>query len=173
MAVGGEPALEYLERVRSLDREGLQDARRSVWDLQVGPLEGRTLTEALRGEAERVSGAAGIQVSFAVSRPERVLSAGAEATLLRICQESPANMLKHANATEATVTLVYDDPQVQLAVQDNGIGFDPDFLPKRRLDSGGFGLIYMRERARLLGGELTVQSEPGRGTLVEATLPQK
>ena len=151
VAGGGAPALEYLERVRNLVRGSFQEARRSVWDLRLGPLEGRTLTEALRGETERVAGAASIPVSFAVSGPERVLPAGVEAALLLICQESLANMLKHANATQATVTLVFDDSQVRLAVQDNGIGFDPEILPKRGLDSGGFGLINMRARARLLG----------------------
>jgi signal transduction histidine kinase len=82
-------------------------------------------------------------------------------------------MVKHANATQATVTLAFDDAGVRLAVQDNGIGFDPDAPGTRSKESGGFGLINMRERARLLGGELTVQSEPGRGTLVEAALSLK
>jgi len=167
---GGEPALQSLERVRNLAREGLQEARRSVWDLRAGPLEGRTLAEVLEQETKRVAGTGEIQTSFVVSGAERVLPAGAEAALLRICQESLANMLKHANATQVAVTLDYDDSQVRLAVQDNGVGFDPDIPSTRSKDSGGFGLINMRERARLLGGDLTVHSEPGQGTIVEATL---
>ena len=167
---GGQEALEYLERIRNLVRGSLQEARRSVWDLRVGPLEGHTLVEALQGETEKVATAGDIETSFVLSGAERVLPAGAEAALLRICQESLANMLKHASASQATVTLAFDDSQVRLAVQDNGIGFDPEIPATRGPDSGGFGLINMRERARLLGGELTVQSEPGRGTIVEATL---
>ena len=170
---GGEQALQSLDRVRNLAREGLQEARRSVWDLRVGSLEGHTLAEALQGETEKVAGAGEIQASFVVSGAERVLPAGVEAALLRICQESLANMLKHANASQAAVTLVFDDSQVRLEVQDNGIGFDPEIPHTRGPDSGGFGLINMRERARLLGGELTVHSEPGQGSIVEATLSLK
>ena len=141
-----------------------------MWDLRAGPLEGRTLSEALQEETERVTDGGDIETSFVVSGAERVLPAGAEAALLRICQESLANMLKHASASQAIVTLTFDDSQIRLAVQDNGIGFDSELPIRRDRDSGGFGLINMRERARLLGGELMVHSEPGQGTIVEATL---
>ena len=94
-----------------------------------------------------------------------------EAAVLRICQESLANILKYAKASQATVTLAYDDSNVQLTIQDDGIGFDPDMPRRQDREGGGFGLINMRKRARLLGGELAVRSGPGRGTLVEATLP--
>ena len=167
---GGEPALQSLERVRNLARGGLQEARRSVWDLRAGPLEGRTLAEALEREIERVAGGGDVKISFVASGEERVLPSGVEAALLRICQEALTNVLKYANATEVTVTLAFGDSQVRLTVRDNGIGFDPELPTRRDRDSGGFGLINMRERARLLGGELTVHSEAGKGTLVEVTL---
>jgi len=167
---GGEQALQSLDRVRNLAREGLQEARRSVWDLRFGSLEGHTLAEALQGETEKVAGAGEIQASFVMSGAERVLPAGVEAALLRICQEALTNVLKYAEATQTTVTLAFDDSQVRLVVRDNGIGFDPEIPATRGPDSGGFGLINMRERARLVGGELTVHSEPGQGTIVEATL---
>ncbi len=102
-----------------------------------------------------------------------MLPSGLEGALLRICQESLANVLKHANATQVTVTLAFDDSQIRLAIRDNGVGFDPATPRTRDRESGGFGLINMRERARLLGGELAAQSEPGQGTLVEAILPLK
>ena len=167
---GGEPALQSLERVRNLARGGLQEARRSVWDLRAGPLEGCTLAEALEREIERVAGGGDVKISFVASGEERVLPSGVEAALLRICQEALTNVLKYANATEVTVTLAFGDSQVRLTVRDNGIGFDPELPTRRDRDSGGFGLINMRERARLLGGELTVHSEAGKGTLVEVTL---
>ena len=71
------------------------------------------------------------------------------------------------------VTLHYEDDRVRLIVQDDGRGFDPDAPRQTNASGGGFGLISMRERARLLGGELRVESSPGKGTLVEATLPVK
>jgi len=170
---GGKQAAQSLERVRDLAREGLAEARRSVWDLRAGPLGGRTLAEVLQQEMEKVTKGGDIQTSFNMSGEERVLLPGLEAAFLRICQESLANILKHANATEVTVTLAFDDSQVRLAIRDNGVGFDSATPRARDRESGGFGLINMRERARLLGGELTAQSEPGQGTLVEAILPLK
>jgi PAS domain S-box-containing protein len=170
VASGGEQASLYLERVRNLARESLQEARRSVWDLRSGPLEGRTLAHALREETERVADGREIQTSFVVSGEDRVLPSGVEAALLRICQEALTNTLKYARATQVIVTLAFGDSQVQLAVKDNGVGFDPETPKSGREDSGGFGLINMRERIHLLGGELAVQSEPGQGTLVEARL---
>jgi PAS domain S-box-containing protein len=168
---GGKQASQSLERVRDLAREGLVEARRSVWDLRVGPLEGRTLSEVLQQETEKVTKGGDIQTSFDLSGEERVLPSGVEAAILRICQESLANVLKHANATQMTVTLAFHDSQVRLAIRDNGVGFDPATPRTPDRVRGGFGLINMRERARLLGGELTAHSEPGQGTLVEATLP--
>ena len=87
-----------------------------------------------------------------------------------ICQEALTNTLKYANATEVAVTLAFEDSQIRLAVQDNGVGFDAETPGTRSEDGGGFGLINMRERVRLLGGKLVVQSELSRGTLVEVTL---
>ena len=168
---GGKQASQSLEHVRDLAREGLAEARRSVWDLRAGPLEGRTLAEVLQQETEKVTKGGDIQTSFDLSGEERVLPTGVEAAFLRICQESLANVLKHANATQVTVTLAFYDSQVRLAIRDNGVGFDPAIPRTPDRASGGFGLINMRERARLLGGELNAQSEPGLGTLVEAILP--
>ena len=168
---GGKQASQALERVRGLAREGLAETRRSVWDLRAGPLGGRTLAEVLQQEMEKLTEGGDIQTSFDLSGEERVLPPGVEAAFLRICQESLANVLKHANATQVTVTLAFYDSQVRLAIRDNGIGFDPATPRTRDRESGGFGLINMRERARLLGGELTAQSEPDQGTLVEVILP--
>lgn len=170
---GGQEALEYLERVRNLAREGLREARRSVWDLRAGPLEGRTLAEALDQEIKSAATGAEVETSFVVSGEEKVLPPGVEAVLLRICQEALTNVHKYAKATQLSVTLTFDDSQVRLAVQDNGIGFDPEIPATRGLNSSGFGLINMRERARLVGGELTVHSDMGQGTIVEATLSLK
>ena len=166
---GGQEAVERLHRIRDLVRECLREARRSVWDLRTGLLQGRALAEALREEGLRAAAEGEFDASFSVFGQERVLPAGVEAAILRICQESLANVIKHAQATEVKVALSFDDAHVRLRVQDNGKGWDPAETHRQK-DSGGFGLINMRERAQILGGALTVQSEPGQGTLVEATI---
>ena len=167
---GGEQALESLQSVRELARESLQEARRSVWDLRTGPLKGLSLGQALEGETMRAAGAT-IQTAFNATGEERVLPAGVDAALLRICQESLANILKHANATRVTVTVSFHESEVRLTVTDDGMGFDPSIPRRWSKDQGVFGLVSMRERAQLLGGTLRISSEVGRGTTVEAGLP--
>ncbi len=163
--------LESLARVRSIAKDSLRDARRSVWDLRAEFPQGQSLGVTLREELDKVTGDGRISASVEVLGSERVLPSGVETALLRICQESLANMLKYANASEVITVLEYTDTSVRLALEDNGIGFDPGLPVSVDGDKGGFGLISMRERARLLGGELRVESSPGQGTLVEATLP--
>ena len=169
---GGSEAVQSLQQVRDLARESLQEARRSVWDLRSGPLQRMSLLEALQQETSKIS-EAGIKTSFEVTGKDRVLPAGVEAALLRICQESLANVLKHANAKQVNVSVGFDDSQVRLRVSDDGIGFDPQTPSRCDKDRGGFGLISMRERAQLLGGELKLESGLGHGTIVEAGLPAR
>ena len=111
----GSQAAEHLNKVRDLARECLLEARRSVWDLRAGPLEGRTLVEALITETERATRDGDLKASFSTSGEERVLPPGVEAALLRICQESLANVLKHSGATEAQVKLTFAESKVCLA----------------------------------------------------------
>ena len=167
---GGQQALDSLDAVRNLAKECLQEARRSVWDLRIGPLKGVTLVEALQLEANKVSGV-GIETSFDLAGEERVIPAGVEVAVLRICQEALANVQKHASASRVSVTLSFDDARVRLRISDDGIGFDIQIPTHLDKDRGGFGLISMRERAQLLGGELQLSSTIGRGTVVEADLP--
>ena len=167
---GGKEALQSMESVRKLARECLQEARRSVWDLRSGPLQDLSLVEALQRESAKIAEVR-IQSDFAVTGEERVLPAGVETALLRINQEALTNVLKHTNANQVTVNMAYQDAGVQLIIRDDGIGFDPHIPSQWHKDQSGFGLISMRERAQLLGGKLSVESELGRGTLVNAELP--
>ncbi len=167
---GGQAALESLNKVRDLAKESLQEARRSVWDLRSGPLKGLSLVEALEQETAKTTGA-NIRTAFNVTGTERVLPGGVEAAVLRICQEGLANVLKHANANRVTVTVAYGKSGIELTIADNGTGFDPNIPRQWDKEKGGFGLISMRERAQLLGGELTVKSSLGNGTSVVAAIP--
>ena len=90
---------------------------------------------------------------------------------MRINQEALANLLKHANASRVTVNMAYQDAGVRLSIHDDGFGFDAHIPSQWHKDRSGFGLISMRERAQLLGGKLSLESEFGRGTLVNAEVP--
>ena len=88
-----------------------------------------------------------------------------EKGLLRISQEALSNVVKHAQAREVRIELVLDSERARLSVKDDGQGFEPE------LSSGSLGLTSMRNRTKTLGGVWTIQSEPGRGTEVNASIP--
>ena len=159
-------AQEHLDRARRLARESLNEARRSVWALRPQALEQLPLVETLHQEIERFTQDSGVKINFDTPKNRRILSPDIESALLRICQESLTNVEKHAQASQVEINLTFEGKAVRLSIQDKGIGFEPKVKSE-----GAFGLIGMRERARLLGGTLAVQSEKGKGTLIEVTIP--
>jgi PAS domain S-box-containing protein len=165
-----EKLTQSLERVKVLARESLQEARRAISELRPGSLENLSFVGALNREVNKV-GVENIQASFIVSGEERVLPSGVEAALLRICQESLANVLKHAKAMKVDVSLAFEPSAVRLSVKDDGQGFAPGIDDQKETDQGGFGLTNMMERAHLLSGRVEIKSTPGSGTHVEAVLP--
>ncbi len=92
-------------------------------------------------------------------------------TLLRVAQEALANVAKHAGASRAAVTLSYMEDVVTLDVRDDGAGFVACGHSGQSPAGGGFGLIAMRQRVARLAGQLEIESEPGSGTAVSASLP--
>ena len=94
------------------------------------------------------------------------LAAPLESTIFRIAQESLTNACRHSQSERVRVDLVQTGDRIRLSVHDWGVGFDPRQVAEHR-----FGLQSIRERARLLGGSATIESSPGKGTLVSAELP--
>jgi signal transduction histidine kinase len=99
------------------------------------------------------------------------LPADTELALYRILQETLKNVEKHARARHVTVHLTKPGDFVQLTINDDGMGFDPDHHPARRKGKGGFGLLGMRERATYVGGVLKVKSVRRSGTEIEIRIP--
>jgi two-component system, NarL family, sensor kinase len=155
-----------LDRALSLTRSNLEEARRSVLDLRAAPLEDRSLPEALRDLIDRWESETGVSARFRSVNGSRPLPPGVEAALYRVCGEALANVARHAGAGRVTVRLVSTPESVGLLVEDDGRGFDPSRVPEDR-----HGILGMRERVAVLGGVLRVESSPGGGTRVEATLP--
>ena len=89
------------------------------------------------------------------------------AALYRIAQEALGNVAKHARAKEVSVRLIRADGMVRLTVSDSGVGF----VPRSAGDSGGVGLVNMRERVRQLKGTFELESEPGHGATIRAEVP--
>jgi len=172
-ALGGEAsaAERHLNQARSLARKSLAEARRSVWNLRPQALEQVSLVEAIKQEVDKFSQSVGVNTKFNVLGTRRELPPEMETGILRICQESLANVRKHAKATEVEVNLNFDESAVELSIRDNGIGLKSRAASDDKSKRGTFGLISMQERARGLGGTLELQSRRGKGTLVRVVIP--
>jgi two-component system, NarL family, sensor kinase len=156
---------KVLRKALDLARTNLEEARRSVLDLRAAPLEGRSLLETL-SELVEAYRSTGMQISFQASGADRPLPARLEAGLFRIAQEALSNAARHARAANLSVRLEAFPEQIVLTIQDDGQGFDPEQIP-----SGRFGLVGIKERARLLGGRMMIDSRKGGGTRLEVSLP--
>jgi two-component system NarL family sensor kinase len=152
----------------TLTRANLEEARRSVLDLRAAPLEGRTLMKALEDLAKETTAKGETKVRFEAIDDDRPLPVRIEASLYRIAQEALTNVANHAGASETRLRLEISPEHIKLHVGDNGQGFEPSQVPR-----GRYGLIGMNERAKLLGGTLCLDSTPGKGTCIEATIPLK
>jgi signal transduction histidine kinase len=159
----------HIDRARSLARESLTEARRSVWNLSPGPLESRSLADALRSEVEKFDSRGNEDAEFSVTGDSHELSNETEAAFFRICQEALINVRNYARALKIAVSLQYGENIVTLQIEDDGRGFDPGSV--RSDQDGGFGLTNMRRRAQIEGGTLEVDSSPGNGTKITATMP--
>lgn len=163
----GAPALPHIAQAREAAQDNLAEARRFVRALTPPDLEHGSLAAAL----ERLcAGVPGPRVRFSLSGRPRVLPTPYEVALLRIAQSALANVVRHARAGRAEITLTFMDASVTLDIVDDGHGFDPSSAASGSGD-GGFGLPAMRSRAETLGGLFTVESAPGQGTAVAVTLP--
>ena len=168
------------EAAMGLARDSLTEARRSVHALRPMPLEGGSpegarLPGALSDVAARWSALHRVPVEVATTGASRALPADWEVALLRMAQEGLANVGKHAAASHAWLTLSYMEDVIVLDVSDDGCGFDASVSASEPetadVSAGGFGLTAMRQRVEALGGKLEVESSPGSGTTISASVP--
>lgn len=146
--------------------------RAVVAGLRPPALEQLGLAAALRGFLADIRENGSITTDFRVTGAETRLTPEVELAAFRIAQEAANNVIKHSQATHLSLDLDFGEDQLSLRVADNGTGFDPGVSARL---PGSMGMLGMRERAALARGSLTVQSSPGRGTVVQAvfadTLP--
>jgi signal transduction histidine kinase len=156
-------ALDALNKAQELARKGLTSVRESVAALRVSPVEDRPIDEAI-AELIEDSQAAGVQTDFNVIGDKKPVESKSALALYRVVQEGLTNVCKHANASHVDVELDFSPAEtIRLMLRDDGVGSaDTD---------GGFGLIGLRERVQLLGGEFNVQTQLGQGFQIDVTLP--
>jgi two-component system sensor histidine kinase UhpB len=114
--------------------------------------------------AREVSQNTALTVSFQKTGQERRLSREVELSLYRIAQEALSNIVKHSQATQAGLNIIFTLTDVQIEVNDNGVGFTVPNSPTEFAPKGHFGLLGVHERADLIGAKLEVWSMPGKGT---------
>lgn len=158
------PALSALERALAASRDLAVELRPSVLD-DLG------LAPALRWHVDRFVRATGLATHLAIEIGEARLSPEIETVCFRVAQEALTNAARHGAATEVWLALQRQGDRLTLSVRDDGRGFDPEAAWARAARGEALGLVGMRERASLVGGELEVRSRPGGGSEVRVVLP--
>lgn len=150
--------------------ESIANLRALITDLRPVALDELGAQAAIEALAER-SARHGVEVDISVDLAFEQGRAGSrhvaevETALYRIVQEALTNAAKHGEASRAVVEINEDEAHVHVRIRDDGKGFDPSIA------TGGFGLIGMRERAQVLGGDFSIETAPGRGAFVQASIP--
>jgi signal transduction histidine kinase len=160
----------HIDTAGALARESLAEARRSVDALAPGQLDEAQLPDAIAEMGKKWAETVGVELVVDTTGDPRPLLPELEVTLFRVAQEALANVGKHAAATRVGLTLSYMDDVVVLDVRDDGRGFTPGRWS--RPDAGsGFGLAAMEQRVRRVSGTLAVESAPGDGAALSASVP--
>jgi two-component system sensor histidine kinase UhpB len=169
--VEGAQGLERLANARDIIHHCLGQLRLLVYDLRPSMLDDFGLAPAVRWYVETHLQASGLRVITDIDGIEARLPATMETALYRICQESLANVVKHAGATRVVLHITATGEHVSLTVSDNGVGFDPKAETHAGNGHSGVGLLSIRERAEALDGTLTVYSVRDRGTQIQVLIP--
>lgn len=167
-----DPAIA--QRLREIDGVALQalnEVRDIVQDLTPHQLERMGLAASVADMVHTVAASCAIAFECHTTEVTGQLPTEAELTLFRIIQEAVSNVVKHSRAKSAVVTLESDAAVIRVRIQDDGAGFDAAELAAKRGGAGGFGLFGMSERITMIGGRLTIESTPGKGTVVAVEVP--
>jgi signal transduction histidine kinase len=148
----------------------LGEVREVVQDLVPYHLERMGLSEAIRDAAARVADASGIQITCDLADVRGELNSDIALKIFRVVQEGLNNIVKHSGARAASIVLAVDGGQARLTMRDDGRGFDPKAVAPTTAGDG-FGLVGMQERARMMGGDMTIVSAPGHGTTINIVVP--
>ena len=148
----------------------VEEVQRIARNLRPSVLDELGLVPALRATCTEFAKRTGVSLKLACKPLTARLPAEGELALYRILQNALENVEKHARARHVTVSL-RQRAFVQLAIKDDGIGFDPEHHAARRKGKGGLGLLSMRERATYVGGDFKIKSVRGAGTEIEVLIP--
>ena len=156
-----------IDRLQGFSKQMSQGLYRLVHDLRPAQLDDLGLVSALEYLKDD-SVSSELEVSIEIQGKARRLDSIIETVLFRVAQETLHNVIRHAKVRDARILLVYQPQEITLKIEDAGIGFNTvqSFPPPR-----GWGLAGMRERVESVGGQLIIESEAGKGTIVEVAIP--
>jgi two-component system, NarL family, sensor kinase len=170
LAADGPPGLvDALSELERTIRQAIDETRALMVDLRPPTLDEMGLEAALQGFARQFEQRTGIRTQVVCRNLEERLPPMVEGCFYRIAQEALTNVWKHAEATQARITVELEERFCSLEIEDSGKGFDPEAASVR--ERHHIGLSSLRDRAELIGGRLTVSSAPGEGTVVRVSVP--
>jgi signal transduction histidine kinase len=170
--VDRDAAHAILDKADEAARTGLTEARRSLRDLRASPLQELGLADALRELSDSAAERSGTILELHIPEEMAELPPAVEQGIYRIAQEALENTVRHAGASTIVVSLEQRDDTLSLSINDDGQGADITALSTAESDdTRHLGILGMRERAELIGGELTMTSEGGQGTEIRLSVP--
>jgi signal transduction histidine kinase len=164
---------DELERIQGLLREEVLNLRELMQEMKSTEMDARRLAGFLRDTVQRFQRETGIAAQFVMDGDEVVLPQSVCRELARITQEALVNVRKHSGAKQVLVQLLRENAGWQLTVEDDGTGFPfVGRITQSELDATGGAPAIIRERVRLIQGDLTIESRPGKGSRIEVYVPQ-
>jgi len=165
--------VDELARIQGLLREEVLKLRELMQALKTLDVDGRRLPRLVRDTVERFQRETGISARFVSDVDELDLPQPVCRELARIVQEALVNVRKHSQAKNVVVSFGKDHGALRVEIQDNGRGFPfSGKLSQEELETQGKGPLVIRERVRVIEGQLTIESTPGQGARLEITVPQ-
>ncbi|GAB4427503.1 MAG: hypothetical protein Kow002_16480 [Anaerolineales bacterium] len=162
-----QQAIKTLRQLEHLTANSLQELQRLISDLRPSHLDDLGLPSTMRWYANTIQERTGLNMHFEILGKEKDICPEYATALFRIFQEAVNNTIKHAQAKNISVQLIFNPHTVNIRVEDDGRGFSVEQLKNKKT----WGLTGMQERTSLLDGQFILQSEPGKGTLVEISIP--
>jgi signal transduction histidine kinase len=163
--------ISQVREIKSYSTNALGELHQIIADLRPQILDDMGLAAALKWYVQSYQQRRSLPCELRVEGTPYRLPAEYETVLFRITQEALTNIAKHARATHVAVTLAFSPSAVSLQVEDNGRGFDPEQALQRNNRNAGWGLLGMRERTNLIGGQLMIDASPGQGARIRVTVP--
>jgi two-component system sensor histidine kinase UhpB len=168
----GTPNLPaMLDEAARIAEQTLTKLRDISLALRPAQLDDLGLVATLRWHADRQATATGTDIKFFADAGLGRLDSGLETACFRVAQEALTNIAKHAKANQVSIELIVEGDALLLAIRDDGVGFDTEAALRLAASGASLGLVSMRERATLAGGELSIESASGHGTHIQARFP--